>query len=153
MRFLIFSFFHKFHKWNPPGPVNNGFKKCQFCLRACWVIKIVFTKVWLPGYQTDGQTPGVRKICQNMTLQGLLPLRVSLPRFWYPGQSISPGSDTPASQSPRGLIPRPVNLPGVWYPGQSIWCPGQSISPGSDTLASQSPQGLIRGQSINRYNF
>ena len=57
----------------------------------------------------------------------ILSKKIWLPRVSYPGESISPGYHTPASQSPRGIIPQPVNkkfaktwLPGVWYPGESI---------------------------------
>ena len=34
---------------------------------------------------------------------------LNLPGVSYPGESISPGYHTPASQSPRGIIPRRVN--------------------------------------------
>ena len=52
-----------------------------------------------------------------MTWQGMIPRRVNkksaktwLPRVWYPGESISPGYDIPASQSPQGIIPRQVSF-------------------------------------------
>ena len=62
--------------------------------------------------------------------------KIWLPWVSYPGESVSPGYHTPASQSPRGIIPRQVSLPGVSYPGESI-------SPRYHTPASQSPRGII----------
>ena len=38
----------------------------------------------------------------------------------YSNLSISPGCDTPASQSPQSMIPHQVNFPGVSYPSESI---------------------------------
>ena len=75
-------------------------------------------------------------------------IRILSPKIWlsgvsYPGESVSLGYHTPASQSPRGIIPLRVNLPRVSYPGDSIKNLPKHDSPGYDTLASQSPQGII----------
>ena len=32
-------------------------------------------------------------------------MRANLPRVWGPGEPISPGYETPVSQSPQGMIP------------------------------------------------
>ena len=79
--------------------------------------------------------------------QGLIPWRVNLSGVLDPGELITPGSDTLASQSPwssqtlasqspQGLIHWWVNLPGVWDPGESI-------SLGPETLESRAFWGQI----------
>ena len=52
------------------------------------------------------------RICRVIRILSLKNLLLGI---WYPGESISLGYDTPASQSPRGMIPRWVNLPRVYH--------------------------------------
>ena len=55
----------------------------------------------------------------------------------YSNLSISPGCDTPASQSPKSMIPHQVNFPGVSYPSESIKNPPkQGIIPITQSLFS-----------------
>ena len=78
--------------------------------------------------------------------QDLITGWVNLPRIWYPGESISLGSDTQVSHSPWGLIPSESISPGSdTRVSHSPWglIPSESISPGSDTRVSHSPWGLI----------
>ena len=80
-------------------------------------------------------------------------MRNHMTKYLCPCIIISPGYDSPASQSPRsiiprrvnknppnmtpwGIIPRRVSLPRVSYPVESV-------SPGYHTQASQSPQVII----------
>ena len=98
---------HFFHNSNLPGPLTNGLKYSQFCLRIHRVIRIFQSPRGMiplsPGYDTP---PG-----ESIFLGYDTPVSQSL-RGTY---------DTPVSQSPQGIIPRRVNLPGVSYPGKSVF--------------------------------
>ena len=102
--------------WNPQLVVLMRQAKVRHgCLESTWFPSLLFHNSNFYGPLTNGLTyfwfwERIRQVLQSFQSPlGIIPQRVNLHGVWYPGESISPGYDNPASQSP-------------WesYPGESV---------------------------------
>ena len=107
------------------------------------IIDLQFYSSFEPTCATDQRLKYFRFWLRIRWVIQILSPKIWLPGVSYPGESVSPGYHTLASQSPRGIIPLRVNLPGVSYPGESIKNLPNHDSMGYDTPVSQSPRGII----------